>query len=160
YERALRVVLGDDGVDAVLALFVPPLVTEAEDVAHAIARAAGDAGDKPVVACFLGRAGVPNALRAHDTDVGRARTVPSFAFPEAAAQAMARAAALADWRARPVGNVPHFDDVDLDRARAHVDAKLASVPPGTDGMWLDPADAAALLACFNITVLQPEPVDS
>src|SRR5262245_49659633 len=160
YERALRVVLADDGVDVVLALFVPPLVTEAEDVAHAIARAAGEAGDKPVVACFLGRTGVPNALRAHDDAPGGARTVPSFAFPEAAAQAMARAADLADWRARSAGSVPHFDDVDLERARALVDAKLHALSPDTDGMWLDPADAAALLACFNITVLQPEPVDS
>jgi len=35
YERALRIVLADPGIDALLALFVPPLVTRAEDVASA-----------------------------------------------------------------------------------------------------------------------------
>ena len=120
YERALRVVLADPEVDAVLAMFVPPLVTEAADVAHAIARAAGDAGAKPVVACFLGRAGVPDALRGGSDS----RTVPSFAFPEAAAHALARAAELADWRRRPTGTVPGFHDIDEAAARRLVDEHL------------------------------------
>ena len=38
-------------------------MTRAEDVARAIANAAETAGPKPVVACFLGHAGVPAALR-------------------------------------------------------------------------------------------------
>ena len=59
FEQALRVALQDDGIDALLAIFVPPLVTRAQDVARAIASASEVAGDKPVVACFLGKAGVP-----------------------------------------------------------------------------------------------------
>jgi hypothetical protein len=55
FERALRVVLADNAVDAVIAIFVPPLVTEASDVARAIAAATADPHDKTVVACFLGR---------------------------------------------------------------------------------------------------------
>jgi acetyl coenzyme A synthetase (ADP forming)-like protein len=149
YERALRVVFDDDGVDAVLVLFVPPLVTEAEDVARAIARAAGNANDKPVVACFLGRAGVPEALRG-SVDM---RAVPSFAFPEAAAQALAHAADLADWRRRPTGAAPDFKDADVDGARRLVAERLHALPVDADGTWLDAGDAAALLACFAIPVL-------
>jgi acetyl coenzyme A synthetase (ADP forming)-like protein len=156
YERALRVVLADAEVDAVLAMFVPPLVTEAADVAHAIARAAGDAGTKPVVACFLGRAGVPEALRG-GTD---ARTVPSFAFPEAAAHALARAAELADWRRRPTGTVPEYHDIDEAAARRLVDEQLRTRPPDADGVWLDATASAALLACFGIPVLAPRRVHS
>jgi acetyl coenzyme A synthetase (ADP forming)-like protein len=155
YDRALRVVLADPAVDAVLAMFVPPLVTEAADVAHAIARAAGDAGAKPVVACFLGRAGVPDALRGGMD----ARTVPSFAFPEAAAHALARAADLADWRRRPTGTVPTFPDVDEAAARRLVDDQLRGAP-GTDGLWLDATAAAALLDRFGIPVLTPRRVHS
>jgi acetyl coenzyme A synthetase (ADP forming)-like protein len=156
YERALRVVLDDAGVDAVLTLFVPPLVTEAEDVARAIARAAGNASDKPVVACFLGRAGVPEALRGSV----EMRAVPSFAFPEAAAQALAHAADLADWRRRTTGSVPPFPDADVEGARRIVGEHLRALPADTEGTWLDAADAAALLASFSIPMLPTRVVGS
>ncbi|HEY5012696.1 MAG TPA: acetate--CoA ligase family protein, partial [Acidimicrobiia bacterium] len=145
FEQALRLAILDDGIDALLAIFVPPLVTRAEDVARAIASAAAAAGPKPVLACFLGRAGVPPELRGDD----ERRTVPSFAFPEAAAHALGRVADLDDWRRRPVGQVPEFADVDLVAARAIVDAALHANP---DGGWLDQRDASALLACFGIPV--------
>jgi len=143
FERALRIALQDDGIDALLAIFVPPLVTRAQDVARAIASASEGAGDKPVVACFLGKAGVPEELRGEN---GR-RTIPSFAFPEAAAHALGRVAGLADWRRRPTGTVPVFGDIDLPGARAIVASALDMHP---DGAWLDPDDAGALLACFGI----------
>jgi acetyl coenzyme A synthetase (ADP forming)-like protein len=146
FEQALRIALHDDGIDALLAIFVPPLVTRAEDVARAIASASDAAGDKPVVACFLGKAGVPAELRGD----GNRRTIPSFAFPEAAAHALGRVAGLADWRRRPTGRVPVFDDIDVPGARAIVAAALESNP---DGTWLDPHDAAALLGCFGIAVV-------
>jgi acetyl coenzyme A synthetase (ADP forming)-like protein len=145
FEQALRIALQDDGINALLAIFVPPLVTRAQDVARAIASASEVAGDKPVVACFLGKAGVPEELRGEN---GR-RTIPSFAFPEAAAHALGRVAGLADWRRRPAGKVPVFGDIDLPGARAIVASALARDP---DGAWLDPHDAGAVLACFGIPV--------
>jgi acetyl coenzyme A synthetase (ADP forming)-like protein len=143
FGHALRLALQDDTIDALLAIFVPPLVTRAEDVARAIAGAAEAAGLKPVVACFLGQAGVRFELRGND----RRPTVPSFAFPEAAAHALGRVADLADWRRRPVGIVPDFEDVDVGAARAIIAAALDGNP---DGSWLDQRDVAALLACFGI----------
>ncbi|HWS46061.1 MAG TPA: acetate--CoA ligase family protein, partial [Acidimicrobiia bacterium] len=145
FERALRVVIADDAVDAVLAIFVPPLVTRAEDVARAIATAARDAGAKPVIACFLGREGVPDELRGDHEQ----RTIPSFAFPEAAARALGRVADLGDWRRQPEGSEPELKDVDADGARALVHARLAEHP---DGLWLDLPDATELLQCFGIPV--------
>ena len=137
--------LDDPEVDALLAIFTPPLVTRADDVAQAIAGVAADAGAIPIVACFLGQDGVPEFLRGDETHP----TVPSFAFPEAAARALGRAADLADWRRRPEGSIPQFDDVDVTRARTVVHAALAERPEGT---WLAPDSAQALLACFGIPV--------
>ena len=58
FEDALRIALADASIDAVLAIFVPPLVTRAEDVAaRDRARAAESANGKPIVSCFLGQAG-------------------------------------------------------------------------------------------------------
>jgi len=153
FERALRVVLADDAIDAVLAIFVPPLVTQAEDVARAIAAAARDAGPKPVIACFLGRDGVPPELRGENG----ARTVPSFAFPEAAARALARTVHFADWRRQPQGTEPELTDIDVPRARALIHKRLASAPAG---LWLDMNDAYELLGCFGIPVVPSRLVDS
>ena len=149
FGAAMRTVLLDDSIDALLAIFVPPLVTRAEDVARAMAGAAESAGEKPVVACFLGQAGVPSELRGDETH----RTIPSFAFPEAAAHALGRVADLADWRRRPVGRIPEFDDVDLDGARAIVAKALDTASDRDAGAWLDQQDAGALLSCFAIRVV-------
>ena len=140
YERAIRAVLADGAVDAVLALFTPPLVTRADDVAAAIADAARDSA-KPVVANFLAMAGAPAALRSG------ARVVPSFAFPEAAVRALAGAVVYATWRARPVGRVPSFADLRPAAARTAVQTALHVRP---DGCWLDAAAAGSLLACYGI----------
>ncbi len=145
FERAMRVVAADDAIDALLAIFVPPLVTRADDVARAIAAVARDAGPKPVVACFLGRDGIPEQLRGD----GEHRTVPSFAFPEAAARALAHAADLADWRRMPVGTEPELVRVDLAAARAVVEARLRTTP---EGGWLDTSESTALLQAFGIPV--------
>ena len=153
FEDALRIALSDASVDAVLAIFVPPLVTRAEDVARAIVRAADSANGKPIVSCFLGQAGVPDALRG----TGERRTIPSFAFPESAAHALGRVADLADWRRRPPGSVPDLPGLDVARARSVVAAALESQP---EGSWLDPAAAASVLSCFGIpTVATREVTD-
>jgi acetyl coenzyme A synthetase (ADP forming)-like protein len=152
FEQAMRVVLADDAVDAALAIFVPPLVTEASDVARAIANAAR-ATEKTVLACFLGRDGVPDELRGDDG----ARAVPSFAFPEAAAHALGRAANLADWRARPIGTVPTLDHLDIDGARVIVHKALAA----HDGScWLDAEDANAMMRCIGANVVEQRIVNA
>lgn len=145
YEQALRVVLADEHIDAVLVHFVPPLVTRAADVASAIRHAAGHATDKTMVACFLGQEGMPEDLRLDDG------AVPSYAFPEGAARALGRAAGLAEWRRAPTGVIPVLDRVELDAARTIVDDAL--VGAGTDGVWLDAVRAGRLCRAFGIDVV-------
>jgi acyl-CoA synthetase (NDP forming) len=146
FGRALRVVLADDDIDAVVVIFTPPLVTRADDVAAAIAAAAADAGETPIVACFLGRSGIPPELR----PAGTHRTIPSFAFPEDAARALGRAADVAAWRAKPVGTVPMFVDVDVERARDVVAQALGAHP---EGAWLDVLSARELLRSFGVNLV-------
>jgi acetyl coenzyme A synthetase (ADP forming)-like protein len=146
YEHAVRTVLADPGIDALVVIFVPPLVTRPDDVAAAIDAGATGAGDKPVIACFLGRQGVPPAARDGDP---RRLQIPSFPFPESAAAALARAAEHSEWLARPVGTVPDLPDVDIGSAREIVATALRD---HDDGVWLDPDRAAELCACFGIPV--------
>jgi acyl-CoA synthetase (NDP forming) len=137
YEGALSTLLRDDGVDGVLVIFIPPLVTAAEDVAGAIQRATETHPGKPVLAVCMSTAPTPTALT----------SVPGYRFPESAAIALARAAAYGEWRLRPEGTVPVFLDLDRDAARTIVDRALER-----GGGWLPPGDAQALLEAICLPV--------
>ena len=138
YERALSVLLAAPEVDAVLVVFVTPLVTEASDVASAILRA-GASTDKTILTCFMGRHGVPEAMSSL-----RARRFPSYAFPESAAAALARAATYGEWLATPDGVIPELPDVEPARAAA------ALAKSGDEPRWLRPDEVEAALGAYGI----------
>ena len=135
YERAVAAALHDENVDSALVIFIPPMVTRGEDVAHAVKRAAATAPEKPVLAVFMGSDPTADALR----------PIPSFVFPEAAAAALARAARYGEWRTRPEGQVPAFSDLNADAADQPCSSALER-----GGGWARPAEAQALLAAAGI----------
>jgi acyl-CoA synthetase (NDP forming) len=137
YRRALEIVTADPTVDSVIAIFIPPLVTEPAAVASAIRTAAAKVS-KPVLASFLGANGLSPHLA----------PVPSFAFPESAAVALAHVTRYGEWLRKPVPTVESCSPDIAGRARAIVDAALAA---GKD--WLAPVDCEALLATADIPVL-------
>jgi acetate---CoA ligase (ADP-forming) len=143
YERALPHVLADPRVDAVIALFVPPVVARAEDVAAAIVHAVEAAGaGKPVLAAVLSHEGIPAALR----EGGR---VAAFSYPESAARALGVAAGRAEWLRRPAGSVPELVGIDRARAAAVVERALA----GATDAWLSPADTRDLLEAYGVPLV-------
>jgi acetyl coenzyme A synthetase (ADP forming)-like protein len=151
-EAVLRSVLADEGVDAVIAVFTPTMVTPIEDAADAVA-AAAEGADKPVVANFLAFGEGASSLPVGNSG----RRVPVFAFPERAALALARVAAYAEWRAQPTGELPHLEGVDADAARSLARAALEDRP---EGGWLDAASASHLAASYGIPVAEAIPVGS
>ncbi len=103
-----------------------------------------------MVACFLGRHGTLEMLGGDDPNGpadGSGRRVPTFAFPEAAAAALGRAAAHNEWRRRPEGTVPVLADARVDLARRMVAERLAATPQGE---WLDPGTAMGLLEAMGV----------
>ena len=135
YERCLDELLGDDEVDAIVAVFQPPLVTTGEAVASAIARAGERAAGKPVVASFLAVVGLRPELG----------TVPSYGSPIEAIRALQRAVDYADWRRRPAGTAPDLDGIDTAAAQALVRSSLR------DGAHrLDAETTRRLLGCYGI----------
>jgi acyl-CoA synthetase (NDP forming) len=141
--EATRILLAADEVDILLTIFVPPIITQPEDVAEAIAKASEGTG-KPVVSCLMGAHGIVSGHRSR----GDWR-VPSFKFPEAAARAMARVAQYGEWLRRPEGREVSFADADVPRARAVVDRRLA-MPDAAEGAWLHAEDCRELLTAFGI----------
>jgi acetyl coenzyme A synthetase (ADP forming)-like protein len=136
FGRALTAILRDGAVDSVIAIFIPPLVTEPQEVAQAIAAAAAGVPGKPVLGVFMRAEGAPAALA----------PIPSYAFPESAALALARVTSYGRWRAKPATVAPPLDRFDRDGVRRIVERSFARGPG-----WLDAADAHALLRAAGIT---------
>jgi acetyl coenzyme A synthetase (ADP forming)-like protein len=143
YLLALPHVLRDPGVDAVIALFVPPVVAGAEEVAGAMREAAEQVrSEKPLLAVVVSNEGTPAALRDVDSPLA------AFSYPESAAHALGLAAQRAEWLRRPVGTIPAVA-VDNAAARRVVDKALAP----TDDVWLEPAAARDLLTAYGIPLV-------
>ncbi len=113
YRRAEKILLADEGLDAVLVIFIPPIASNSEAVAEAIVN--GSAGArKPVLATFMSARGAPPVLA----------PIPCYPFPESAAIALSRAAAFGAWRRRPPGKVPALPNLGIDRARGLIASVL------------------------------------
>jgi acyl-CoA synthetase (NDP forming) len=69
-------------------------------------------------------------------------TVPTYAFPENAAGALAKIVSYATWRSQPPGVLPAFEDLRVDDARAVCRRALDRQGDG----WLSTADTRAVLA--------------
>jgi len=152
FAAALDVVFADDGVDSVVALFIPPLRTRDTEVAEVLA-SGSRRGSKTVVSTFLGMPGVPDVLRAPGGDRG---SVPSYSTPEDAVRALAAVTAYAAWRATPAGHTVSPSGLDVRAARALV-AELLTGPDAPDEVVLGHADLQRLLRCYGIDLWDVRP---
>jgi len=146
YERVLPVLLADPGIDALIVLFVPPVVAGAEEVAAAITRAVEGAPrqDKPVLASVISAGGTPAALRDG--------AATQFAYPESAARSLGRVAERAEWLRRPRGRVPAMAGIDHEAA-------WAVVADAAD-RWLTPAETRRLLEAYSLPLVAERRAES
>jgi acetyl coenzyme A synthetase (ADP forming)-like protein len=145
YRRALAAILRDDSVDSVITIFIPPLVTEPNAVAAAIAGAVDGTHGKPVLGVFMRAEGAPAALA----------PIPSYAFPESAALALARVTAYGRWRSKPMVPAPALERFDPDAIRRVVQTALSR-----GAGWALPQEAQALLAAAGIATAESRVVTS
>ncbi len=142
YRRTMETLIEADACDAILAIFVPPLVTEAGDVARAIREVAESRPAVTLAAVFMASEAPPADLRA-----GAVR-VPAYQFPEQAARAVAQAARYGAWRARPEPEPLELPGIRRDKAAAVISTAL-----GADREWLPPAELTELLDCYGIPLI-------
>jgi acetyl coenzyme A synthetase (ADP forming)-like protein len=144
YEAAIPPLLADKRLDALIVLFVPPVVAGADEVATAIRDTVRRLRpDKPVLAVVISAEGMPGALLEEGCPVA------SFAYPESAALALGLAAARSEWLRRPAGAAPVLEGVAPSVAGNVVDTALA----GADEAWLDPSQTRTLLEAYGIPVV-------
>ncbi|MCS6852973.1 MAG: GNAT family N-acetyltransferase [Gemmataceae bacterium] len=148
YRQTVAAVLGSGEVDALIVIYIPVGLVQTEAVARAIqegvvaARSARGAGC-PVLACWMDAQAIRGQL-----DLG-SEHIPAYAFPEAAARALAKAAAYAEWRSQPPGMVPEFADLDIQAARTVCDQALRQGGSG----WLGAEEVRRVLSSFRLPVL-------
>jgi acetyl coenzyme A synthetase (ADP forming)-like protein len=147
FGRAIGTILGSGEVDALIAIAVSTASCEARAVTRAIAQGtraahAGSAAGKPVLACLMPTQVGPSLI-GQEKD-----RVPCYAFPEAAARVLGKAAAHAEWRARPLGRALAFPDMDLGAARSLCQAVLARRGSG----WLSTEETRLVLEAVRLPV--------
>lgn len=141
YRAALGALLDDPGVDAALAIFVPPLGVTQGDVSLAIASVAEEHPAKTVFGVLMGHKGLPQG-KATLHDAG----IPAYIFPESAARALAAMCRWREWCELPPSSVESLP-VDTARARRLIDAAILA-----GKSRLDEDEALQLLAAYGIPV--------
>jgi acetyl coenzyme A synthetase (ADP forming)-like protein len=140
YRRAIQTIAADHDVDAMIVIYIPPQDTQAVEIGHAIVEAVAELGARiPVATTWMSTKGLPEALQQAGT------RIPSFAFPEAAAIAMAHAARYGRWRERPEGKAPAFHDTDPGEATAVIAEAL-----GRGAGWLHAHEVERVLSAYDV----------
>ena len=140
FGEALHLAAADYGVAALIAVVVRSASADLLPVLAATRLPV------PVTAVVLDQPEAVRLLPGEDA----CPAVPAYAYPEAAARALARAARYGSWRSRPAGTVPEFTDVRAADARSIVDSFLVRMPGGG---WLSAEDADGLLRCYGLPMV-------
>jgi acetate---CoA ligase (ADP-forming) len=137
YRAGLEALYDEPDLDAILVIFIPPLVTPSSEVARVIGEVVGARPHhhRPIAAVFLDPQSRLSVISAG------ASVVPVYDFPEGAVAAISAAARYGSWRAKPAG---HIVSVPIDREA--IDRVTADNRAG----WLSQPDVVALLGAAGI----------
>jgi acetyl coenzyme A synthetase (ADP forming)-like protein len=145
YRRTVELLTASGEVDAVIVIFIPPLLANPAEVAGAVQAAAAAAGPVPVLSVLMSADELPA------DEGGGGPRLPRYRFPEDAARALVWAVEYATWRQRPEGHVPALPGTRHEEAAALLAAALADGPAPR---WLAPAQVSRLLACYGLPVAE------
>src|SRR5450631_267200 len=152
FREALEGCYAQEGIDAVVACFIPPLGAISSEVLSALAEVSA-ASPKTTVACLLGVRGVTGAAPDQGPSPakdGPARSLPAYPTPEDAVLALATVVRYAQWRRRDAGVRVDPTGVDRVGARELVERLLSGIEPDAS-VHLAAEDVVALLACYGLT---------
>jgi len=143
FARAIQTMSESEEVDSLIVIFIPPLAERPQEMASEILRAVRGMRRKlPVISTFMATKGVSGEL-----SDGTIR-IPSYPFPELAAQALARVTDYGKWLNAPRSVPPTFA---VNRTEA---ASIVAGAIGSKEEWLSAADTEAFLKCFGISTVK------
>ncbi len=139
YRAVLERVKRDPGVDAIIAIFVSPIMIDAYEVARAIADAAD--GAKPVLSVFMGK-----ERSAEGIAELKDRRVPVYHFPEEAASGLSALVRYRQLRDAPQGREVRFDVSRSSARKALESARRAG------RSWLRTGEVRRVLEAYGLPV--------
>jgi len=144
YEGVLKLLARDKDTDAVIVIFVPPVIVSPKAMEDVIRRVAPifSRYRKPMLACFMGQRGFKTKLNFKE------KFVPSYPFPESAVLALGRAAEYGEWLRKPKGVIPKIRGIKHDKARGIVEQAMTRSTERP--LWLSPQEIDDLLRCYGI----------
>jgi acetate---CoA ligase (ADP-forming) len=142
YRQTMQTLIDADACDAIIAIFVPALITDAGDVARTL-REVGEANPTiTIAAVFMVNGRIPPELA---SDSGQ---VPGYEFPEDAAQATALAIRHVRWRRGDPGSEAELVGLRSVEAAAIISRELAC-----GAHWLSPARVVEVLDCYGLPLI-------
>ncbi len=144
YAQTIDDILASDEIDALMVIQIPTGPETSGDVAQAVHGAVKESETEiPVVAVFMAAEEASTAPLATDD-----LRIPLYTYPESAARALGAAVEYTQWRERPPGEYPKFDDID--RPAAEQIIRRAVVRLGDEGGWLEPEEIGDVLSAYGI----------
>jgi len=148
FVNVLKVLAKNDSSDAVVAIFIPPVMLETEIIEDAIQRVAPFfwRQNKPLLVCFMGQRGFKISIGA------TGNFVPSYPFPEGAVYALAKACEYSEHRRKPKGIIPKIHGINRRRARNIIETAMTR---GINRPFsLSAKEVVGLLSCYNIRLIE------
>lgn len=148
YREALRMLLDDENVDIVIAIFIPAILELSDEFASIVREVAPlyrHLG-KPLVTSFLGLSGERLELGSKEKGY-----VPSFAFPESMASALSQALEFSQRLKKPAGKIPEL--LNIDKERAEYIIKSALEKSADSQVWLNAGQITSLLESYGIRMV-------
>lgn len=144
YEAILRALAADKDIDAVLAIFAPPIIIDTAEMEDALRRVATVfwRHRKTLLGCFIGQKGLSTRLGT------RGHYIPCYTFPEEAILALRRAVEYSELRHKPRGRIPGYRSIKKARARRILEAAMKARTERP--LWLGSADIAGILDSYGI----------
>ncbi|HLI45679.1 MAG TPA: acetate--CoA ligase family protein [Geobacterales bacterium] len=141
YYMATKAVLGDENVDSLIAVFIPPMLIEPERVEEAIVQAISETGkSKPVLLVIRTSKGLTGVTKIGEIEL------PTYPFPEQAAKALYHAVAYSDWLKKPSGK-----EIFVKGSKDEV-AAVVSEALGRGSGWLSFPEILRILNAYSIPV--------
>jgi acyl-CoA synthetase (NDP forming)/RimJ/RimL family protein N-acetyltransferase len=161
FREALERCYAQEGIDAVVACFIPPLGTISSAMFRALSEVSATSA-KTTVACLLGVRGVkgvesdplPPPAAGDST-----RLLPTYPTPEDAVLALASVVRYGQWRRRDSG--VRVDPSGIDRAGARqLIERLLSEAELDAHVQMEADDLSTLLGCYGLSIWPSAPVET
>ena len=147
YEQAIVALLTSEDIDALIILYIAVTATDVDPIAQGIARGIEAARAQQLVKKPVSIGWMVETDRDRRFSLPH-ETIPTYSLPELPARVLGKVAGYVQWRDRPLGMVPDFDDLDISSIKTVCRSVLATRGNG----WLTVTETRAVLSSMGISL--------